>query len=514
MNQRSTMKSEKSLLSEKLSRFNIIVAIDGKYGIGKNGSIPWKNAKDMANFRKLTMESRIEDERSNYEIELSSIQSGFEKSNFFDSAVNPAKQDLVAGNCQNVVIMGRKTWESLPSSSRPLRNRKNIVISSRVIDEVTTVASLRSALQMSKPGGEVFIIGGQQLYEEAIRKYPYLCDRIYVSHVSGSYDCDVFFPYDEVLQLNHNKITEVFDDLTIETFTISEVHQEYQYLNLLAKILKEGDTRGDRTGVGTKSMFGQRMEFDLRKGFPLLTTKRTWFQGIKKELLFFISGKTDSKILESQGVNIWKDNTTSDFLSKRGLKWREGDMGQLYGHQWRHAGATYVGCDTDYSGQGTDQLAEVINSIRTDPFGRRHIISAWDAAHIKDMVLPPCHCMVQFYVGTDEACNPAYLDCTLYQRSADMFLGVPFNIASYALLMSLIGHITGLIPRRFIHNLGDAHIYLSHIDQVTEQLSRTPLPLPTISFSEVKSTIDDFELNDIILDHYQSWDPIKAQMAV
>lgn len=289
---------------------------------------------------------------------------------------------------------------------------------------------------------------------------------------------------------------------------------EVKYLDLLLSILIEGETRPDRTGVGTKSVFGPRLEFDLREGFPLLTTKRMWFEGIKKELLFFISGKTDTKILEAQGVNIWKENTTVEFLAKNKLPWKEGDMGPGYSFQWRHAGAEYKGCDIDYTGQGVDQLANLIDGIKKDPFGRRHIISAWDVANIDNMALPPCHCFVQFYVGQNHEGIPKFLDCSLYQRSGDMFLGVPFNIASYALLMEIIGHITGLIPRKFIHNLGDAHIYLNHLDQVNEQIHRTPYDFSRVTFTRKITNIDDLTANDIVLKDYQSHPKLTAPMAV
>jgi dihydrofolate reductase/thymidylate synthase len=456
-----------------LSRFNIIVAVDDKNGIGKNGTIPWRNQEDFIHFKTTTI-----------------------------------------GNGKNAVIMGRKTYESLPPKFKPLSNRKNIVITTQSISGVDTYKSLFNALEAcSSLYEQVFIIGGQQLYKEAIKRYLYLCDKILVSHIEGNYDCDVFFPYAD---LNYCHIREIISKemFSLETITVKYIHPEQQYLDLLNKILNEGDQRLDRTKVGTKSIFAPRMEFDLRDGFPLLTTKQTWFDGIKKELLFFISGKTDTKILESQGVKIWKANTTAEYLIKYNLPWREGDMGPGYPHQWRHAGAEYTGCDIDYTGQGVDQLQEVINSIKKDPFGRRHIISSWDVANIKLMALPPCHCLCQFYVGCNGIGIPTYLDCCLYQRSSDMFLGVPFNIASYALLMSIIGHLTGLIPRKFIHDLGDAHIYLNHIEQVKTQVGRVPYPFPKLKFNRQLTNIDDIQPNDIILENYKSYPKLVGEMAV
>lgn len=460
-----------------LSRFSVISAMTAKHGIGKNGSIPWKNKQDMIHFRKITV-----------------------------------------GDGNNAVIMGRKTYESLPPSMRPLPNRKNVVVTSSIIPGIDTTPSLLKALHLCATHDKTYIIGGQRLYEEAIQKWPHLCDEIIISHIPENilapYDCDVFFPYDDakVIASSINTIND--GGLTVETITVRHNHPETQYLNLLKRILTEGENRNDRTAIGTKSLFGCNMQFDLRQGFPLLTTKRTWFEGIVKELLFFISGRTDTKILEEQGVNIWKGNTSADFLKKNNLPWREGDIGPTYGHQWRHAGAVYTGCDTNYNGKGTDQLNDLISALKNDPFGRRHIISAWDVVNIHWMALPPCHCFLQFYVGCDNNNQPTYLDCMMYQRSADMFLGVPFNIASYALLMHMIGHVTNLIPRRFIHNIGDAHIYTNHIAQVQEQLTRTPLPFPYLSFKENKSNIDDFTFDNINLGNYISWPNIKGDMAI
>lgn len=285
------------------------------------------------------------------------------------------------------------------------------------------------------------------------------------------------------------------------------MHSEQQYLNLLNQILSEGETRTDRTGTGTKSIFGASMKYDLRNEFPLITTKQVSFNVILKELLFFISGKTDTKILESQGVNIWKGNTSKEFLEKRNLPYREGDLGAGYPWQWRHIGEVYEGCDKEY--KGIDQLQNVIKSIKEDPFSRRHIVSSWDVVNIDKMALPPCHCFFQFYVSND-----GYLDCQMYQRSADMFLGVPFNIASYALLTIIIAHLTNLKPRYYHHVLGDAHIYLNHIDQVKEQIGREPYPFPTVTVNTHVESIDDFKLTDFTLQNYRHHPKLNGKMAI
>lgn len=810
-----------------LSRFNIIVAIDNKNGLGKNGFIPWNNMEDFAHFRKTTI-----------------------------------------GNGNNVVIMGYRTYKSLPDNVRPLPKRRNIVIMSKdkefnestINQDITTCDSIVDALKLCVSYDKIYIIGGKKIYEECIYKYMYLCDKIFISHIPGNYDCDMFFPYVELDKFQIRKNIK-FSTFNLEIITIQIIHPEQQYLNLLIKIMNEGEFRPDRTKIGTKSIFAPRMEFDLRDGFPLITTKRTWFNGILKELLFFISGKTDTKILEEQGVNIWKDNTNIKFLTENNLPWQEGDMGpcfiagtqiltidgykniqdinigekvythtgmwhkveqthvnkitgnlivlnvwhhpsvinsteehpyyaryfeksneqgqismespewivaksltknhmigfkidtkeiipqillkkypknksfkdtfiksistpeewfflgfflengwlvnknniyinvnrkcknsvvpiiskiiniqlyeifddyyiykyidrddvwsqiliefgesiynkkipnwvhlapknhiikflegcstlsctnirkyitiskdvaysiqrlylklgyiasislhnnanvlidiyfikvnieeklpqknnysciengyawftirdiishpvsdtlvynltvahdntytvcnlnvhNCYGFQWRHAGAKYTGCDTNYMGKGVDQLQNLIESLRKDPYSRRHIISAWDVTNIPMMVLPPCHCFIQFYVGSDDNINdpvPFYLDCCLYQRSADMFLGVPFNIASYAILMCIIGKLTGLVPRKFIHDLGDTHIYLTHIEKINEQIKRTPYPFPKLTFTRDFKHIDDICFKDIKLENYISHPELRGDMAI
>lgn len=365
--------------------------------------------------------------------------------------------------------------------------------------------SLLDAIKLDLSVKQIFF---DDLYEEIFDKFSYLINII--MYIFKDYECDKFFHIEKIDLSNAIKIGTNFNSLIDKhqqwKIPMNNVHPEQQYLNLLSKILTEGDTRPDRTGTGTKSILGPQMTFDLRKGFPLLTTKLSWFKGIKKELLFFLAGKNDSKLLEAQGVNIWKDNTSTEYLQKNNLPWREGDMGPLYGHQWRHAGADYVCCDKDYTGQGIDQIKNLIDSIKTNPFSRSHIVSAWDVANISRMVLLPCNCFVQFYVGYEDS-NPKYLDCSLYKRSGDMFLGVPFNIASYALL-------TEIIARKFVHKMGDAHIYLNHIDQVTEQLKRTPYLFPSVSFSRTVTDIDDLQLTDIVLKYYYCHQKITAKMAV
>lgn len=330
-------------------------------------------------------------------------------------------------------------------------------------------------------------------------------DTVIVLRTASDFDkIPVQLPVDQ--QTRREWITA--EDIIVERITIIKESPEYQYLNLLREILYYGQQTVDRTGVGTLSLFGRKMVFDLRSSFPLLTTKHVPFGMIKKELLFFVSGRTDTKILEAQGVNIWKDNTSTEELAKKNLPWREGDMGPGYGWQWRHAGADYQGCDVDYGRQGIDQIKNLIEGLKTKPHDRRHIISAWNVKDINNMALPPCHCFAQFYV------DGSWLDCLLYQRSADMFLGVPFNIASYALLTTIIGQLTGLKPRTLIHELGDCHIYLNHVEQVKQQLTRKPYAFPTLEVTRTLTDIDSLLITDFKLYNYQCHEKISGVMAI
>jgi thymidylate synthase len=261
-----------------------------------------------------------------------------------------------------------------------------------------------------------------------------------------------------------------------------------QYLNLLSEILDKGNIKQDRTGTGTKGIFGYQMRFDLSKGFPLLTTKKLHTKSIFYELLWFLKGDTNIKYLHDNKVTIWDEWADSN-----------GDLGPIYGHQWRH---------WDTENGYIDQIANIINEIKTNPTSRRLIVNAWNVAQIDKMALPPCHCMFQFYVANNK------LSLQLYQRSADVFLGVPFNIASYALLLSMVAQVTGLGCGDFVHTLGDAHLYLNHLEQAKLQLTRTPYPLPTLSLNPNVKDINDFTFEDIKIENYQSHPHIKADISV
>jgi len=306
----------------------------------------------------------------------------------------------------------------------------------------------------------------------------------------------------------HISNVHVADEHKLQEAAIENA-DEQQYLDLIEKIIKNGVFRPDRTNVGTIAIFGAQMRFDLRECFPLLTTKRVFWRAVAEELLWFVHGSTDAKLLQEKNIRIWDGNSTREFLDKCGFHDREeGDLGPVYGFQWRHFGANYKTCHDDYTGQGVDQLQEVIKTIRTNPSDRRIIMSAWNPIDIPQMALPPCHCFAQFFVANGE------LSCQLYQRSADMGLGVPFNIASYALLTYMIAHITGLKPGDFVHTLGDAHVYKNHVEPLKEQLQRKPRPFPKLLIKRTVENIDDFTFDDFEVVDYKPYPKIQMEMAV
>ncbi|TMW65941.1 hypothetical protein Poli38472_003706 [Pythium oligandrum] len=483
----------------------VVAAAEEHWGIGWKNAIPWRLPTDLKRFREITV--RMTDENAER---------------------------------QHAVIMGRKTWESLPPKFRPLPQRLNVVLtrnaefreSANVPADVAVASSLTEALEIIDAKGEaidqVFVIGGSAVYEEALG-HP-ACNQVHLTTVKGSFECDAFFP-SNVYELGfrcvstseekeENGITFQFKELRRDDGTKEQpqtaladattLHEECQYLDLIRKIMNEGVQKGDRTGTGTVSIFGAQMRFNLRNDvFPVLTTKRVFWRGVAEELLWFISGDTNAKTLQDKDIHIWDGNGSKEYLGSIGLGHREaGDLGPVYGFQWRHFGAKYTDMHADYTGQGVDQLAEVIHKLKTNPNDRRILLSAWNPADLKEMALPPCHMFCQFYVANGE------LSCQMYQRSADMGLGVPFNIASYALLTRLIAQVAGLKAGDFVHVIGDAHIYLNHLEPLKIQLGRTPRPFPTLRINPEKTNIDDFEFGDFELDGYKPHGTIKMAMSV
>eukprot|EP00300_Choanocystis_sp_HF-7_P003398 c12607_g1_i1.p1 GENE.c12607_g1_i1~~c12607_g1_i1.p1 ORF type:complete len:482 (+),score=87.60 c12607_g1_i1:59-1504(+) len=462
-------------------------------GIGVNGGLPWKSLpSDMAHFKAVTL-----------------------------------------GSGRSAVVMGRSTWESIPERFRPLEKRLNVVLSSSpetldVPAGVLAFSSLPDAIQALERVGNcdhIYVIGGAKVFKDAIDQG--YCDKLVITHVQGPEAelCDAFFPpltgwacasqSDEVTDERtgyklrfceyapQHQIAQQNDD------SPTPRHPEHQYLDLIRRIIATADHRDDRTHVGTVAIFGTQMRFDLRTSFPLLTTKKVFFRGVVEELLWFLRGCTDSNELKKRNIHIWDENGSRSFLDNLGFTDRkEGDLGPVYGFQWRHFGAKYIDAYSDYTGQGIDQLKLCIEQIRTNPNSRRIVMSAWNPVDIPKMALPPCHILCQFFVSHGE------LSCHMYQRSGDMGLGVPFNIASYALLTCMVAKVCNLKPGDFVHTIGDTHVYNTHIEALREQLTREPKPFPTLRINTNKTDIDSITAEEIVLEGYEHHPTIKMQMAV
>lgn len=465
---------------------NIITAFcASNFGIGKDGKLPWDLPEDLAHFGKITKNS--------------------------------------------VVIMGRKTWESIPVDKRPLKNRINIVVTKDVagfptqegVIPVTLDESLNVAYQMLVKHDDkdnIFVIGGQSIYEHFMRQ----ADNIFVTLVYKNVECDTFFPTKNLQNYAIAEYSDMMHSPTadckyrfIKYTKCSAFHQEYLYTHMANNILYSGkDLRQDRTGTGTYSKFGGQLCFDISDSIPVLTTKQVAFRTVVKELLFFLRGDTNTKLLEQEGVNIWKGNTTREFLDGRNLEhYQEGDMGPMYGYNWRNFGGKYEGCHvpTSFAG-GYDQLDNLIEGIKNDPYSRRHMMTTFNPADVARSVLAPCHGIVtQFYVTSDTK-----LSCHVYCRSSDVFLGLPFNIASYAVLTYIIAKKTGLQPSELVMSFGDVHIYANHVQQIEQQLCRDPLPFPCLKVSDAVKDKDwkDIIADDIELIGYIHHPSIRAPMAV
>jgi dihydrofolate reductase/thymidylate synthase len=459
--------------------FSIIFASTQHWGIGNKNELPWRIPEDMKFFKTKTCETK-----------------------------DPKKH--------NAVIMGRKTWKSM--GERPLRNRINIVVSrfpSYDSEGPFWAQSLDEALQVAKDleVESVFVIGGAQLIREAY-DHP-CCKTIYWTKIKKDYECDVFVPmipfqfHCVSVENAQNGQNEANDEIEFCVF-VRENEEEKQYLDLVKEAIYKGSKRVDRTLVGTRSLFGRSMRFDLRNDqFPLLTTKRVFWRAVAEELFWFLSGSTDASVLQQKGIKIWNGNASREYLDSVGLtKNKENDLGPVYGFQWRHFGAEYVDCHTDYTGKGVDQIQRLIQTIKTNPNDRRMVLSAWNVVDLGKMALPPCHMMCQFYVEEGE------LSCQMYQRSCDLGLGVPFNVASYALLTRLMAHVCGLKAKELICVMGDVHVYESHVGALEQQLQREPYGFPKLLIKTEERDIDKLGWKDLELVGYYAHEKVDMIMAV
>ncbi|KRX08365.1 Thymidylate synthase/dCMP hydroxymethylase domain [Pseudocohnilembus persalinus] len=486
-------------MSQKIP-FDVILAATRKGGIGLNGTLPWHLRKELQYFKKIT-----------------------------NTTVDPNKQ--------NVIIMGKNSWNAKPI---PLPGRISVIVSNsmkkqeiekfgdkaHIVNSLDTALDLVSHLRETQNTAErAFLIGGARLFEQGIQHE--MCRLFYLTKIGIEVKCDTYFPDGFLKQFQHLETTETQSENDIPycytkyinknyqgqyLHTGNELgvqHQEFQYLNIIKDLIDSGNVKEDRTGVGIKGKFGNLMRYDLEKSFPLLTTKRVFWKGVAEELLWFIKGSTNGNILKEKGINIWEGNGSREFLDNLGFKDREeNDLGPIYGFQWRHFGAEYKDMHTNYEGQGVDQIKNLINQLKNNPDSRRHIFCAWNPSDIPKMALPPCHVLAQFYV------NDGKLSCLLYQRSCDMGLGVPFNIASYGLLTCMLAQICGLKRGEFIHVLGDYHVYQNHIEPLKKQIDRIPRPFPILKINPEVKDIDGFKFEDFELLGYDPYPGIKMEMAV
>jgi len=415
------------------------------------------------------------------------------------------KDCTTLGEGKNAVIMGKNTFASMTHT--PLKDRINIIISktmktkSILPNGVFIESNLKLAINKAKEYGcrRIFVIGGISLIEESLNHHE--LEQIFITVINNEYDSKdcIKFNYKlpdnmflkDIINLGNKHYVKIYSKEKIIT-------DESKYIDIVKDVLYTGESRDDRTGVGTISVFGRHFTMDISTSFPLLTTKRVFWKGVAEELLFFISGQTNTKILEAKGVNIWKGNTSREFLDKRGLQHlEEGEYGKSYGYQWRHFG------------DKVDQLQELIDGIKKDPYSRRHYMTAWNPLELNNIPLPSCHLSCQFYVSHNNK-----LSCQVYMRSCDIFLGLPFNIASYALLTYMICHLTNLQPDKLSFCLGDAHIYKNHIEQCKEMIDRELKSLPTLKIKRQVQNIDDFKIEDFEIIGYNPHPTIKAEMAV
>lgn len=511
----------------------IIVAIDSDNGIGKNNTLPWNIPVDKKFFRAVTTE------------------------NFGTGAMN-------------ICVMGRKTWDSIPDAYRGLDKRITFVLSLTMNEETLNeqnktksevyliksiagifdkVRALKEEVQdgQKRKIGSVFICGGASIYEMvAKRSFKIRIDEMYLTEIVKSYDCDVFLPRESFLFLsslqNQNRNYFKTKDLTTgemvyTSFTISYYskngstkvpfnEEEKAYLVILKKLIHEGTSKMGRNGI-TYSKFVEHMSFNLAKSFPLYTTKKLNPFNIAEEMLFFLSGKTDTKLLEAKGIFLWKKNTSADFLKQMGLPWREGDMGPMYGFVWRHFGAEYKGCDENYDGKGFDQVEYCLNLLKRDPFSRRIIMTSFDAVNAPKGVLYPCHGIhIQFYVEEDHESEMKVirlLSCSVSIRSNDWCVGHPYNVASYAFFVHFFCYALNndvnydgpkYKPAKLDFHICDVHLYDQHLENAMIQCTREPLLFPTLKIKDkVEGATNLFPSYDnLILENYKHYGFLKFEM--
>lgn len=456
--------------------FSLIVAVDSNYGIAKNGTIPWNCPADLSHFRNMTV--------------------------------------------GHVVIMGRKTWDSIPDNHMPLSSRTNVVISSagnlrigrtakypdlvfgnieQCVDHFNTNENLKKY-----KNNKLYVMGGESIYKQFFELN--LISDVHITHINANYDCDQFLYMPELYAIQQKSLC---DNAIYVSYCVPN-HEENQFIYTMQEILTSGIERSDRTGTGTLSIFSKELRFNLSNGqIPMMTTRPVSLRYVFEELMWILRGQTDNKILNKKKIYIWNENTTREFLDNKGLdNLPVGDIGPSYGFQMRHFGANYLNCKKNYNQKGTDQLANVIHLIKNKPTSRRIIMSLWNPSQLDQMALPPCLYGYQFYVAN------GYLSCKLIQRSSDICLAGSHNCTAGALLVRMLCVITGLKPGELIWSPADIHIYLNQIDSVREQILRFPMPFPTLKIigRPKHNDILNFEYKHLKLLNYKPHNKITFAM--
>jgi thymidylate synthase len=470
-------------------KVDLIVAFDSNFLIGdsKTYDLPWNIKEDKMFFRKITMERNE------------------------------------GGEC-NYLICGYNTWYHNLKDLK-IKSRKFIVINRDIetIEQmdsktyfINNIELLNDLILELKDLNKLIVIGGRGVYSYFLQN-PKLLNNIYITQIKKKYKGDIYFPFENIkyFKLISCKRVITKDNIKLDfcKYIIDKKYnEENQYLLLVDKIIKKGIESDDRTGTGIISYFGSQCEYDLSNDtIPILTTKKVFLKGIIEELLWFLKGQTDNKILKDKGVKIWNGNSTRQFLNSRGLqRLNPDDCGAIYGFQARRFGTEYKDCKTNYEGKGFDQISYVINEIKNNPNSRRIVLSMWNPQDLKNMSLPPCHILYNFRVYGNKLC------LSMYQRSGDIMLGVPFNITSSCLLLHIIAKLTGKIAWKFIHSIGDNHIYNNHINAAYKQLKRNPLGFPKLIINNNKqfNRVEDFEYSDFNIIGYMYHKPLKMKMAV
>lgn len=445
---------------------SLIVCVDSEFGIGKSNQLPWYVPEDLKHFKNITN--------------------------------------------GHTVVMGRKTWESIPEKFKPLKNRENIVLSRTLDDDRCLIFKDKWDLIRHLDGKKnVFIIGGSYLYNLFLEMK--MVDKIYMTRLEENHYCDIFFPKEFMKDYKEFTKKELAPNIIAYEYEYHN-NEEQQYLDIMRDIYKHGIDMNDRTGVGTRSLFVKQLKFNLRDNtIPLLTTKRVFFRGIVEETLFFLSGSTDVRKLREKGVFYWDGNTSKEFLKLRNLPYEEYDMGSTYSFLYRHFGAEYKGMDKDYTGQGFDQVQYVIDEIKNNPTSRRIMINVWDPNSLDNCTLPPCMFCMIFYVNTKT--NEISVNTII--RSSDFYLGASFNLINASVILRLICHCTGYKPGDLYVTTNNTHLYNNHFEAVKEQLKRKPnRTFPKMLINTTNKNIFEITYDDFELLNYNPRPNIKAPMAI